>query len=235
MTRTIATLAALSVTMMALAADIPAPAVQAVHSVQIVGQGESSPPHSVPEPGFLDDFEDEAGQWNQLQDGVVIWVDDNGNGILRKSGHDDPHGGWAALATAVEDFELVAHTRKADLLGGNRTRYSVTDATGNGYGIDVHFTNHWIGVERRDNWSGMQVSEDVAITEGLGVGVWYTLRLRRQGAQLTAEIYNGRVDPTTATPLATASGSDSTHGALSQVNINGGYTFDTDNIEVIQQ
>jgi len=211
---------------------IESPQFQALHSVQII-TSENAPTKPSIEPVFVDNFETEnIEQWLNLQNGEVVLLNDGGNGVLRKSGHNDPHGGWAPLTETITDFEVVVYTRKVNELGGIANRYSLTDFDGNGYGIYLRYDSNLVTFERRDSWSGVLIGEDGFFPGGLKIGQWYTLRIVRSGSVLTAEVYTGRIDPATTTPQIVVSAVDSAYDAFSQFNINGGYEFDTDNILV---
>ena len=153
--------------------------------------------------------------------------------MLRKSGNNDPHGGWAPLGSNVSDFELVLFTRKVNTAGGDAIRYSLTDSAGNGYGMYLDYRTGKLTIERRNSWSGKALSTSTAaLPGGLQIGDWYTLRLGREGTSLIAEAYIGRVDPATASAALSVSATDGTFSSFSQVNINGGYEFDTDEVRL---
>jgi hypothetical protein len=180
---------------------------------------------------FSDDADDgDLAPWQQLQSGTISWVDDGGNGVLRKSGNNDPHGGWAELTAPVNDFEMVLFSRKIDGAGGAAVRYSLTDTSGNGYGIYLNYGSQGIAIERRDGWVGTRLPNQGTVPGGLALSEWYTLRLRREGQMLTFELFAGRVDPSQATPLYTIAEADDSYTVATQVNINGGYPFDTDEV-----
>lgn len=185
---------------------------------------------------FEDDFSDGTlAPWSQLKSGQVSLVDDPVDGwVLRKSSADDPNGGWAPLASTVNDFELMLYTRKVNTAGGGWSRYSVTDSNGNGYGLYWSYSTGQLGVERRDNWSSIvnRTAPD-SLAGGVQLGQWYTVKLIRRGSQVTAEVYEGRTDPTTTMPALQATMVDATHTGLTQVNINGGRDFDTAGVVIL--
>lgn len=193
---------------------------------------------SAPPPGaprlFDDDFErGTLGPWKPLRKGeIALAHDENVGWVLRKSGFNDPHGGTASLAMPAQDFDLVLHTRKVDSAGGSALRYSLTDAQGNGYGISLSHPWGRLVLERRDAWTATELARSTSGIAGMQLGSWYTLRLTRQGDHLRARVYAGRTDDLTAAPVHDVQFIDSAHGTASQVNINGGYTFDTDNIRI---
>ncbi|GEM_PF-2549043 len=184
---------------------------------------------------FADDFSDGTlDPWQPLQSGEIGLVNDPADGwVLRKTAHADPNGGFAPLSAPVSDFELVLYSRKVTTdPSWAWLRYSLTDPSGNGYGIALIQDTGALILERRDAWTGTTLQSATAVPGGLAVGPWYTLRLTRQGNTLTAEAYAGRVDPASATPLATVTTTDAAYTAFSQVNVNGGYTFDTQNVRL---
>jgi hypothetical protein len=183
---------------------------------------------------FFDDFEDgDLGPWNQLQAGQIQLVNDPLDGwVLRKSANDDPHGGSVSVGSTVSDFELVLYSRKVNTVGGGANRYSVTDAAGNGYGFNLHFNKDQLRLESRSSWSATALANSAALPGGLGLGLWYTLRLTRQGDQLTVQAYVGRVDPAIETPMLEVSATDTRYSNFTQININGGRDFDTDDIRL---
>jgi hypothetical protein len=50
---------------------------------------------------------------------------------------------------------------------------------------------------------------------------------------LTAEVYIGRVDPASGTPELSVGATDGSLGAFTQINVNGGRDFDTDDVSVV--
>ena len=192
---------------------------------------------TVTDPGaavFFDDFEDGTlAPWSTLGSGQVQVVNTTDGWVLRKSGSNDPNGGWAPLGTSVGDFELVLYTRKVDSAGGAANRYSVTDGSGNGYGAYLQFDTSELVLERRNAWATVALGAPAAISGGLVVGQWYTLQVRREGGQISTSVYAGRVDPAGATPIAQMTASDTSHASFTQVNVNGGQSFDTDDLWVI--
>lgn len=183
---------------------------------------------------FFDDLSDGAlSPWSQLQSGIVGVVDDGGNYVLRKTVNADPNGGWAPLSQTLGDFNLTLYTRRVTSnASAPANRYSLTDTGGNGYGLYLNFSDGMLYMERRSAWTSTILGTASAVSGGLTVGQWYTLKLTKEGQSLTANVYLGRVDPATAAPAATVSASDGTWGSFSQVNVNGGFDYDTDDILV---
>lgn len=109
----------------------------------------------------------------------------------------------------------------------------MTDAAGNGYGVHLSYADSRLAVERRDAWTGSTLSVSAgALPTPMALGQWYTLSLTRQGGQVSAAVYLGRVDPAVSAALLSVSASDATYASFSQVNVNGGQTFDTDGVRV---
>ena len=169
-------------------------------------------------------------------------VDDGGNYVLRKTDdadpntvNTDPNGGRASLQQkqTIDDFELILYTRLVSLIQSPTNRYSITDSSGNGYGLFLNFALEELYVERRKDWGSTFLGTASAGSGVLTVGQWYTLRFTKVGQSLTARAYIGRVDPSTANPVATVTATDSTPlSSFSQVNVNGGYVYDTDDVQV---
>lgn len=87
--------------------------------------------------------------WQQLQSGTVSLVADGTGYVLRKSGNNDPDGGWAPFGTTLDDFDLVLFARKVNTAGGDLVRYSLTDDVGNGYGLYLDYATGKLSIERR--------------------------------------------------------------------------------------
>ncbi len=183
---------------------------------------------------FEDDFENGVlAPWNQLLSGSVELFDDpTYGGVMRKVGNNDPDGGWAAFGQEISDFDLVLFVRKPNENGGRYIRYSLTDVDGNGYGVKLKYSDGTLNIERRNGWSGSVISNSLKLPGGMALNDWYTLRLVRQGETLTAYAYIGRADPYTAAPTVQVNASHSAYSSFSQININGGYEFDTDNLRI---
>ncbi len=192
--------------------------------------------NDVPNTSFEDDFNrSDLGDWSQLKSGQIRMVNDPTEGwVIRKSGADDPNGGWVALDATVGDFELVIYTRKVNTVGGSWIRYSVTNEWGNGYGVYLSYNSSDLGVERRDNWfSIVKQTAEGTLPGGMQLGQWYTLRISRQGDQITTEVFADRIIPSSEIPLLQTTMTDAKHQNLTQININGGRDFDTSYIALI--
>jgi PKD repeat protein len=201
-------------------------------SKTVTAQQPPEPPDGIV---FFDDFADgDLSPWAQLKYGQVVMVNDPVDGwVLRKTTNNDPHGGWAPLGSALNDFELVLYARKVNTAGGTRLRYSLTDSSGNGYGLDLDYSKDDLAIERRSKWGGTKLAvSGASLPGGMALGQWYTLRLVRSGHQLTAEAYVGRVAPADAVPDLVVDTADSAFSSFTQVNINGGRDFDTDDLRV---
>ena len=139
--------------------------------------------------------------------------------------------GTAAALTG--NFEVVLQTLKFNTDGGNLNRYSITDASGSGYGVTLSYTTGRLTLDRRDTWAVTPLANSsTTLPGGMVLGDWYTLRLIRDRGQLTAEAYLGQVDPAASTPVLVATAADSRYRELTQINVNGGYEFYTDNVRV---
>jgi hypothetical protein len=186
--------------------------------------------------GFFDNFSDGTlSPWSQLQNGVVALVNDPSDGrVLRKSANGDPNGGWAPINQVEGDFDLVLFTKRRTTSPSNLNRYGVTDAKGNGYGVFLDFTDGKLHMERRDTWIMTEIGTGSSISGGLALNQWYTLRLHRAGNLLSVDAYTGKVDPSTSAPVATVTASpDNRWGVFTQVSVNGGYDYDTDDVRIV--
>ncbi|MGR9051353.1 MAG: S8 family serine peptidase [Gammaproteobacteria bacterium] len=172
--------------------------------------------------------------WSQLKAGSLVAVNDPSDGwVVRKTGSNDPNGGFAALGQSLNDFELTLYTRKVNTNGGSLNRYSLTDGNGNGYGINLAMTANYIAIEKRSIWNSSTIKQSATVSNALILNQWYTVRFTRQGNNLYAGVYAGKVNPATATPLFEITGADATFSNITQFNINGGYEFDTDDIQIL--
>lgn len=192
----------------------------------------------VPQPVvFASNFETGTLEgWSTLLSGNISLVTDTTDGnVLKKSSYADPNGGKALLSNSVTDFEFTVHTKRLTLPGSNANRYSLSDASGNGYGLYINFSDGKLYLEKRAAWTTTTTLGTVApLTGGALLNQWYTLQLTKQGTQLTAKAYLGKVMPATATPIATVSTTNSSYTSFTQVNVNGGYDYYSDNVKVVQ-
>jgi len=174
-----------------------------------------------------DDFQSGLGLWQQLSSGVVDIYGIGGNNCLRKQTYADPNGGYRLLSKSIIDFELVLYTRR-DATGTGANSYSLTDTSGNGYGISLDYTSNQLTIDKRSAWA-RTILASVAVTPTLAN--WYTLRLIKLGSNLTAEIYNDKVT-IFSNPLAAVGTADGSYTSFDRVAVNGGYVFYTDDVRV---
>lgn len=173
--------------------------------------------------------------WTTLKTGAISVITDATDGkVLKKSAKTDPNGGQAQLASSVGDFEFTVHTKRLSTGTAKTNCYSLTGATGNGYGLCLNYKDGKFYLNGRAAWAITNLGTAAAVTGGTLANQWYTLQLTKLGTQLTAKVYLGKVIPATATPLATVSASNSSYTAFTQVNINGGYDYYTDNVQVLR-
>jgi len=190
----------------------------------------------VPQPVvFFDDFESGTlGGWSALNSGAIAVTNDPSDGwVLRKTVNGDPNGGKALLTNAVSDFDLTLYTKRLVTTTAQANRYSLTTESGSGYGLYINFNDISLNLERRNSWSATTLLSSVPLTGGVVNGEWYTLQLTRQGDQLTANVYVGKVEPAASLPLATISATDAAYNDFTQVNVNGGFDYDTDDVRVV--
>lgn len=173
-----------------------------------------------------DDFQGGLGDWQQLSAGTVDIFGISGDNCLRKSASADPNGGYRLLAKTITDFELVLYTRR-DATGTGANSYSVTNASGNGYGVTLDYAGT-LGIDRRASWARTSLAAS-AVTPSLGQ--WYTLRLIKVSSNLTAEVYAGKVT-TFVSPLAVVDSANTAYTSFDRVAVNGGYTYYTDTVKV---
>jgi hypothetical protein len=153
--------------------------------------------------------------------------------MLRKTANTDPNGGWAPLVQTTGDFQLTVQTKRlAFNSSANANRYSLTDGGGNGYGLYLNFNDGKLYLEKRALWSSTILGTAAPVGSGITAGQWYTLRLIRAGSSLTAEAYIGKAYPGLDSPAAIVTAADGTYGGFTQVNVNGGYDYDTDDVRV---
>jgi len=175
----------------------------------------------------FDDFQAGLGTWVQLSDGGVDVYGFAGNNCLRKASGSDPNGGYRVLTKTVTDFEFTSYTRRDDA-GNGVNSYSVTDSSGNGYGVALDYSGNSLMLQKRTAWSAAVLGTD-AVTPILTD--WYTLRLIKVASNFTAEVHAGKVT-TFTTPLAYIDVVDSSYVSFSRESVNGGYPFYTDDITV---
>jgi len=176
--------------------------------------------------------------WSNLMNGTVSAVLDATDGwVLKKAANDDPNGGKATLANSVGDFELTVYTKRLSI-GVARTNscYSLTGSSGNGYGLCLNYGDGKLYLNKRDSWNMTNLGTAVALAGGAVVNQWYTLQLTKQGSNLSATVYLGKVMPFTTTPIASTGTSTNVgnYTNLTQVNVNGGYDYYTDGVKVTQ-
>lgn len=163
--------------------------------------------------------------WQQLQSGVIDVYGISGNNCMRKQTYDDPNGGYKLLDKKVIDFELILYTRRDSGTGLNA--YSITDSSGNGYGITLDYSGN-LTIDKRTAWA-RSVLKSTTVSPVLTN--WYTLRLQKIGSNITAEVYDGKVIKF-VTPLASTAVNDSSYTSFDRAAVNGGYVFFTDDVIV---
>lgn len=191
----------------------------------------------IPEPVvFASTFDTGALEgWSTLKTGAISVITDATDGkVLKKATNGDPNGGQALLTNSVGDFELTVQTKRLSTGTAKTHCYSMTGATGNGYGLCLNYTDGKLYLNRRATWAITNLGTAATVTGGTVNNQWYTLQLTKVGSQLTAKAYLGKVVPAAATAIATVSAANTSYTAFTQVNVNGGYDYYSDNIKVIQ-
>lgn len=172
--------------------------------------------------------------WSTLKTGTISLVTDAVDGkVLKKSAKSDPNGGQALLSSSVSDFELTVYTKRLSTGTAKNNCYSLTGSTGNGYGLCLNYTDGKLYLNQRASWKITHLGTAAVVTGGTVVNQWYTLQLVKQGSSLTARAYLGKGVPSAATPLATVTSTHTAYTSFTQVNINGGYDYYTDNVKVV--
>ena len=173
--------------------------------------------------------------WTTLKTGAISVISDASDGkVLRKSTNGDPNGGQTPLASSVNDFEFTVQTRRLTSGSVKTNCYSLTDSSGNGYGLCLNYNDGKLYLNRRTTWGITNLGTAATLTGGTVNNQWYTLQLTKQGTQLIAKAYLGKVVPAAATPIATVSTTNTSYTTFTQVNVNGGYDYYSDNVKVVQ-
>lgn len=174
-----------------------------------------------------DDFTLGIGTWQQLSSGSVDVAGISGNNVLRKVLNGDPNGGYRLLDKSVTDFDFVIYTRR-DVAGTGKNQYSITNSSGNGYGIGLDYANNLLTFEERALWIATELST-TSFTPSLST--WYTLRLIKIASNFTAEVYEG-METEFVSPDAVINTIDDTTTSFDREAVNGGYVYYTDKITV---
>lgn len=105
---------------------------------------------------LFDDFEDGlTPPWLQLIFGSVVVANDPVDGwVLHKTMNDDPSGGYVPVNQSFANFDVVLNTKPLVSTGLATSSFSVTSATGGGYGLTVDVASQQFSLDRRDGqWS----------------------------------------------------------------------------------
>jgi len=186
-----------------------------------------------------ENFDDgDISNWFTIRNGqVALQADaDAGAGfVLRKSLNNDYDGGGVSLpqttlldlAAPVPFYEVALETLKVDGSGGALNRYSITDPDGNGVGFYIDTNNGRLSIERRNAWSGALLERSA---NGLDFVFehWYGMRLIVGSDQITAEAWN----PADPSDSVTVSADYELTAEPTRFNVQGGRTYDTDNLKV---
>ncbi len=173
--------------------------------------------------------------WSTLKTGAITVISDASDGkVLRKSTNGDPNGGQALLSSSVNDFELTVQTRRLTSGSVKTNCYSLTDSSGNGngYGLCLNYNDGKLYLNRRTSWAITNLGTAATFNDGTHSNSWLTLQLTKQGTRLTARVYGGKTEPATASPIATVTTTNSSYNSFTQLNINGGFDYYSDNLRV---
>ena len=106
------------------------------------------------------------------------------------------------LSSAVTDFDVSVQTRRHGFSTGNLNRYALTTAGLSGFSAHLSYSSSELCLLKQYNGSYQYGGTNcVTLPNALVYGQWYTLRMKRQGADVTASVYDGQVDVSTATPV----------------------------------
>ncbi len=180
---------------------------------------------------FHDPVDNTLSPWSIFRSGQVTAVD----GVLRKTVNNDANGAVAQFTEPTDDFQITLYARKVNEDGGNAVRYSITDIDGNGYGFFMDSGTDDLTIETRTNWLSGELGTSEALPGEMQINHWYTMRFQKHGKQLYAEVYDGRVniDADEPEPILSVEAEDETYGTFTQIGINGGHDFDTDEVKVL--
>lgn len=125
-------------------------------------------------PGSLDT------DWTQNNIATATTATNQSSNVLRKEGSFDLTGATRAFSTSTNELEMVLQTyRPLNTLGGKENTYSVTDATGNGYAIELDYSTDTLSLQRLDSWN-LADALSMPLSQPLNEDEWYTLKLNRQ-------------------------------------------------------
>lgn len=177
---------------------------------------------------FTEDFEGAFG-WTAYNSGTFSAStarSRTGTGSGLKDSNNDPNGGWAPLGfTTGTDwtFETWIYRSSASR-GGASDRVALEDGSFDGYGVQIDHNGNRFRIERRDGGSGVALA---TATFDPPEDQWYRVVLTRSGSGFSAAVYDSG-----ATELASASTTDSTHGAANRFVVHGGYDYYVDDVTV---
>ena len=177
---------------------------------------------------LFDDFESWEG-WQNYRNGVVEQssvVSYKGSYSLRKTGFNDPNGGYKLIGTAVDrDTVLEGYTYRPRPWGGGAIdRIGIEDSSFNGYSFRVHHSQNYISIDRRTGGAATEISTRVAWDPPENGWYYWRLFLYANGTVTFSTYYvNG-------TPAASVSASDSTYSTFDRLVVHGGYDYYVDNL-----
>ena len=180
---------------------------------------------------FVEDFESGAA-WSTYRSGSLTTSTlqaRSGTNSGLKSGNNDPNGGFRTLGFATaESWSLDGWVyRPSSFSGGAADRLALTDASFDGYGVNVNHGNDSFSIERRD---GGQATTLGSVPYDAIEDDWVQIRLDRNGASLAATVSTAG-----GVVLATVTATDTSHGGSDRVVVHGGYEYFVDDITVSAQ
>lgn len=137
----------------------------------------------------------------------------------------DPNGGYKLLDKKATDFELILYTRRDSGTGLNA--YSITDSSGNGYGITLDYSGN-LTIDKRTAWARSVIHSTPVL---VSPGTWYILHLTKIGSNITAEVSEVYTEQFSVS-LASIAVNDKTYTSFDRIAVNGDYVFFTDNVTV---
>ncbi len=161
---------------------MPAPRLIAL-SLCALAWAVSLPVGADPRISLQDDFSDGTlAPWQQLKAGTVALEPEGGGYLLRKQTNADPNGAGRRLRSQLATSSWWCRPARSTLdTTWAWLRYSLSNANGDGYGIGL---THGDGSSSNGAMAGYQTVQATRLAQsgGLTVGVWYTLRLVREGS-----------------------------------------------------
>lgn len=175
---------------------------------------------------FFDDFETWEG-WTKYGGGVVSQSSEQARSGLfsaKKDSNADPDGAYKGLGFTLDyPFVLEAWINRTYFSGANSDRIGVIDQNGNGYGPHVTMSSPYVGIDKRDGYSGA-ANNKVTLTTGIS-NEWYKVKFYWNNGEMKAEVYDKYEAMSGSTTYT-----DTTYTSFARVYVFGGYTYFVDDI-----